>query len=137
MATWGSDDGPSQRLYVEGSTVVSGTLFVGMGVCPTSETRRGAAAPIRPPAELSKPSWTAVAIRHRDDEPTAKLHVAGDTLVDGNIGAKYQDVAEWVEAAVHLSGHGRDRRPGRGQSGNHGSGAYDTRVAGPSRVSPG
>ena len=30
--------------------------------------------------------------------PTSKLHVAGDVAVDGNIAAKYQDVAEWVEA---------------------------------------
>ena len=30
--------------------------------------------------------------------PAAKLHVAGDVTVDGNIAAKYQDVAEWVEA---------------------------------------
>jgi hypothetical protein len=34
--------------------------------------------------------------------PTAKLHVAGDVVVDGNIGAKYQDVAEWVEASEPL-----------------------------------
>jgi len=31
--------------------------------------------------------------------PLAKLHVAGDVVVDGNIGAKYQDVAEWVETS--------------------------------------
>ena len=30
--------------------------------------------------------------------PSAKLHVAGDVVVDGNLAAKYQDVAEWVEA---------------------------------------
>jgi len=34
--------------------------------------------------------------------PTAMLHVAGDTVVDGNIAAKYQDVAEWVESGVPL-----------------------------------
>lgn len=34
--------------------------------------------------------------------PTAKLHVAGNVVVDGNIGAKYQDVAEWVEATEPL-----------------------------------
>jgi hypothetical protein len=32
--------------------------------------------------------------------PTARLHVAGDAKVDGNIAAKYQDVAEWVRAAA-------------------------------------
>ena len=30
--------------------------------------------------------------------PAAKLHVVGDVIVTGNIGAKYQDVAEWVPA---------------------------------------
>ncbi|HKY21581.1 MAG TPA: hypothetical protein VJM31_10205 [Vicinamibacterales bacterium] len=28
--------------------------------------------------------------------PTSRLHVAGDIKVDGNIAAKYQDIAEWV-----------------------------------------
>jgi hypothetical protein len=30
--------------------------------------------------------------------PSAQLHVAGDIRVDGNIAAKYQDVAEWVDS---------------------------------------
>ncbi|HEV7859927.1 MAG TPA: hypothetical protein VGO91_15020 [Pyrinomonadaceae bacterium] len=30
--------------------------------------------------------------------PASKLHVAGNITVDGNINAKYQDVAEWVPA---------------------------------------
>jgi hypothetical protein len=34
--------------------------------------------------------------------PAAKLHVAGDLMIDGNIAAKYQDVAEWVDAAEPL-----------------------------------
>jgi hypothetical protein len=34
--------------------------------------------------------------------PTAMLHVAGDAVVDGNIAAKYQDVAEWVESGAPL-----------------------------------
>lgn len=35
--------------------------------------------------------------------PTNKFHVAGDVRVDGNIAAKYQDVAEWVKAGPGLS----------------------------------
>lgn len=35
--------------------------------------------------------------------PQAKLHVAGDIVVDGNIAAKYQDLAEWVPTTQHLS----------------------------------
>ena len=34
--------------------------------------------------------------------PLTKLHVAGDVTVSGNIGAKYQDVAEWVDSAEPL-----------------------------------
>jgi hypothetical protein len=34
--------------------------------------------------------------------PQAKLHIVGDVRVDGNIGAKYQDVAEWVPAVEPL-----------------------------------
>jgi hypothetical protein len=37
------------------------------------------------------------------NNPLALLHVAGDVVVDGNIGAKYQDVAEWVEATGDLA----------------------------------
>ena len=35
--------------------------------------------------------------------PTSKLHVAGDATIDGNIAAKYQDVAEWVRTPAHLA----------------------------------
>ncbi|HEV8428726.1 MAG TPA: hypothetical protein VGQ41_12570 [Pyrinomonadaceae bacterium] len=34
--------------------------------------------------------------------PATKLHVAGSITVDGNINAKYQDVAEWVESSQEL-----------------------------------
>jgi hypothetical protein len=34
--------------------------------------------------------------------PSAKLQVAGDIKVDGNIAAKYQDVAEWVDSTEAL-----------------------------------
>ena len=35
--------------------------------------------------------------------PAALLHIAGDARIDGNIAAKYQDVAEWVPAAEPMS----------------------------------
>src|SRR5262245_56962248 len=35
--------------------------------------------------------------------PATKLHVAGDVTVDGNLAAKYQDVAEWVPASHLMS----------------------------------
>ncbi len=36
------------------------------------------------------------------NNPSAQLHVAGNVQVDGNIAAKFQDVAEWVRTAGHL-----------------------------------
>src|SRR2546422_2102649 len=35
--------------------------------------------------------------------PAAMLHVAGNAQVDGNIAAKYQDVAEWVKTRTPLA----------------------------------
>lgn len=35
--------------------------------------------------------------------PSNKLHVAGSITVDGNINAKYQDVAEWVDSSQELA----------------------------------
>jgi len=35
--------------------------------------------------------------------PATRLHVAGDVMVSGNIAAKYQDVAEWVETSEPLA----------------------------------
>jgi hypothetical protein len=35
--------------------------------------------------------------------PASRLHVAGNITVDGNINAKYQDVAEWVPTTQKLS----------------------------------
>ena len=34
--------------------------------------------------------------------PSTKLHVNGDLTVSGNIAAKYQDIAEWVESSQEL-----------------------------------
>lgn len=70
--------------------------------------------------------------------PSAKLHVAGNVIVDGNIGAKYQDVAEWVEAS-------EDLRPGtvviadadNANSVRASNTAYDTAVAGVISARPG
>ena len=36
------------------------------------------------------------------ESPSSMLHVAGDVTVDGNIGAKYQDLAEWVPATAPM-----------------------------------
>ncbi len=70
--------------------------------------------------------------------PTAKLHIAGDVRVDGNIAAKYQDVAEWVPARRAMSAgtvvvldvqHSNQVQPS--------AHAYDTKVAGVVSAMPG
>jgi len=70
--------------------------------------------------------------------PAAMLHVAGNVQVDGNIAAKYQDIAEWVPAASKLA-------PGTvvilgGTKPNEVTAsdkAYDTKVAGVVSDKPG
>ena len=70
--------------------------------------------------------------------PSSRLHVAGDVTVDGNISAKYQDLAEWVPAGepiapgtvVIIDSDGTNTvLPSR-----H---SYDTRVAGVVSATPG
>jgi hypothetical protein len=78
------------------------------------------------------------------DSPTAKLHVAGtgkftgDLTVDGNIAAKYQDVAEWVPAAEQLAAGTvvvlDSSKSNQVISSNK---SYDTRVAGVISAQPG
>jgi hypothetical protein len=70
--------------------------------------------------------------------PTSKLHVAGNITVDGNINAKYQDVAEWVPTAQKLAAGtvvvldvARDNHVAASAS------SYDTRVAGVVSAQPG
>ncbi|MBI2538627.1 MAG: hypothetical protein HYW04_02370, partial [Deltaproteobacteria bacterium] len=69
--------------------------------------------------------------------PTSKLHVAGgakitgDLTVDGNIGAKYQDVAEWVRTPVRLApGTVVVIDPAENNRVLPSSQSYDTRIAG-------
>jgi hypothetical protein len=63
--------------------------------------------------------------------PTAKLHVAGDVKVDGNIAAKYQDVAEWVQASESASpGTVVIADPDRANQVRPARVAYDTAVTG-------
>jgi hypothetical protein len=68
----------------------------------------------------------------------AKLHVAGDALIDGNIAAKYQDIAEWVPASHAISAGTVVVLDG--ERSNHvlpSDHAYDTRVAGVISAKPG
>lgn len=76
--------------------------------------------------------------------PTAKLHVAGDgrvtgnLTVDGNIAAKYQDVAEWVPAAEQLdAGTVVVLDTTKSNQVTSSFKSYDTRVAGVISAQPG
>jgi len=70
--------------------------------------------------------------------PTAKLHVAGDVIVEGNIGAKYQDVAEWVEASAPApAGTVVVADPYRSNQVRPSTEAYDTAIAGVVSSQPG
>jgi hypothetical protein len=70
--------------------------------------------------------------------PNALLHVAGDAQVDGNIAARYQDIAEWVPAigtlphgtVVVIDGENSNRVRAS-------SLPYDTRIAGVVSSRPG
>jgi hypothetical protein len=76
--------------------------------------------------------------------PTAKLHVGGDgritgnLTVDGNITAKYQDVAEWVPSTQQLAaGTVVALDTARANHVVASAAAYDTRVAGVVSAQPG
>jgi len=63
--------------------------------------------------------------------PTKRLHVYGDVQVDGNIAAKYQDVAEWVPTRSPLvAGTLVTIDPSASNTVVQVDRAYDTRVAG-------
>ena len=70
--------------------------------------------------------------------PTNKLHVAGSITVDGNINAKYQDIAEWVDSSQKLAaGTVVILDPTKSNQVVASSEGYDTRVAGVISVKPG
>jgi hypothetical protein len=76
--------------------------------------------------------------------PTSKLHVAGDgkftgsLTVDGNISAKFQDVAEWVESSEQLAaGTVVVLDSTKSNQVTSSSQSYDTRVAGVISSQPG
>jgi hypothetical protein len=70
--------------------------------------------------------------------PIAKLHVAGDIHVTGNIAAKYQDFAEWVPATEKMEpGTVVVLNPAKSNEVMPASQAYDTTVAGVVSSQPG
>ncbi len=105
---------PAQKVHIVGDARVDGTLHMKSGALwlwtPTmsnlaqiySPTDEGGAYS---PLQFSTGAGPAMRITNAGNVgigttvPAARLHVAGDVRVDGNIAAKYQDVAEWVDSA--------------------------------------
>ena len=70
--------------------------------------------------------------------PATKLHIVGNVTVDGNIGAKYQDVAEWVDATEPIEpGTVVVVDPKRSNAVKRSSRGYDSGVAGAVSPQPG
>jgi len=70
--------------------------------------------------------------------PSTKLHVVGDVTVTGNIAAKYQDIAEWVESSSPVpSGTVVVLDPSTSNRVMASLQSYDTRVAGVVSTQPG
>src|ERR1044072_930043 len=70
--------------------------------------------------------------------PSNKLHVAGSITVDGNINAKYQDVAEWVDSSQELpAGTVVILDPDKSNQVIASTQSYDSRVAGVISLRPG
>jgi hypothetical protein len=70
--------------------------------------------------------------------PSTKLHVVGDVTVTGNIAAKYQDIAEWVESSAPVaSGTVMVLDSSTSNRVMASAQAYDTRVAGVVSSQPG
>jgi hypothetical protein len=70
--------------------------------------------------------------------PSNKLHVAGSITVDGNINAKYQDLAEWVDSSQALSaGTVVVLDANKSNQVIASTQAYDSRVAGVISLQPG
>ncbi|HEX5889389.1 MAG TPA: hypothetical protein VFY61_11820 [Pyrinomonadaceae bacterium] len=97
---------PGHRLDVQG-----GSINASGGLCMNGDCRTA-----WPSGGSSQWTTSGTNIFYNDGNvgigtgsPTSKLHVAGDArvtgnmTVDGNIAAKYQDLAEWVPAATQLS----------------------------------
>jgi hypothetical protein len=90
------------------------------------------------PTQLVLDTSGSVGIGTATPSPASKLHVAGNITVDGNINAKYQDLAEWVPTTQKLAA-GTVVVLDKSVT-NHvlaSSRAYDTKVAGVISAQPG
>ena len=133
---------PGHRLDVQGGSInASGGLCMG-GDCRTAWSQVGGGS--------SQWITSGSNIVYNDGNvgigtsPTSRLHVSGDArvtgnlTVDGNIAARYQDLAEWVPAATQLSvGTVVVLDATTSNQVISSSTSYDTRVAGVISAQPG
>jgi len=124
---------PSAKLHVAGAGSSMVITRAGTGSDPTFSVFGGSSASTLG-FRVQENGNVGVGI----DTALSKLHVNGDLRVDGNIAAKYQDVAEWVPAhellapgtVVSVDFHSANHvQPSRS--------AYDTSVAGVISAQPG
>ena len=137
---------PVQRLDVQGGAInASGGLCIA-GDCKTAWSQVGGGG--------GSSQWTTAGANIHytagnvaigtSVAPVAKLHVQGDArittnlVVDGNIAAKYQDLAEWVPAAEQLArGTVVVLDATKSNQVTSSNTSYDTRVAGVISEQPG
>jgi hypothetical protein len=146
--------GPQAHLHVDGHVIVAGTSMLGSATAGALLVRSGG-----PTVGVLRPAVTNGSLLISDDSelaergltlanlgnvgigiatPGAKLHVVGNVIVDGNIGAKYQDVAEWVEADAAIpAGSVVVADPATDNRVQIAAVAYDTAVAGVVSAQPG
>ena len=128
-------DNPGYKLDVQGGSInASGGLCIN-GTCKTSWSGIGSSQWTTAGTEIYY-SLGNVGIGTTD--PEKALHVVGDVKVQGNIAAKYQDLAEWVPADEQFDAGTvvvlDSNKSNHVISANKG---YDTRVAGVISAQPG
>lgn len=91
---------PGYKVDVQGGSVnASGGLCIA-GDCKTAWSQVGGSSQWA--TSGSTISYNAGNVGIGTASPANKLHVAGSITVDGNINAKYQDLAEWVDSSQEL-----------------------------------
>jgi len=150
---------PSEKLHVNGQSAFEEGLTIKAGVVDNINLQTNGGARVGEitwisPGQLSIVGADVTVFKTSDAErmrissagnvgigttsPSSKLHVAGDATIDGNIAAKYQDVAEWVPAKTSLPpGTVVAIDPLLGNGVLPSSQAYDTLIAGVVSAQPG